>query len=116
MKTLLVIVSASFILFSAAGCGSKIDDVQFDYGGVVVSGYNSEGYIENISDFPVRVQCVELQGHMGEVTQWLKKIEPGPQHRIKQYIECNLYPQRFYVYDLQGVLIGFIKPTKPKDK
>jgi hypothetical protein len=116
MKNFGVMVSTCFILLGIVGCRSKIKNVQFDDGGVVVSGYNSLGYIENRGDLPVRVRCVTIEVHEGEITQWIKLIQPGPQYRVEQYIECTGHPQRFYVYDIEGILIGFIKPTKVKNK
>jgi hypothetical protein len=109
---MLIIVLVGLMLFVFAGCGSKIQDVQYDDGGVVVVGYNCEGYIENKSDSPVRVRCVVVSGNLGEVTQWVKLLEPGNEHRIKQYIQMSDFLQAFYVYNMEGVLIGFVKPRK----
>ena len=101
-----------------AGCESKnlgIPNVTSDDGGVVVKGYNSKGYIQNTNEFPVRIRKIRIAGYYGEVTSWIKKFEPG--EKVEQYIRgrgwLEEYPSDgFYVYEMNGALIGFVVPTK----
>ena len=93
----------------------KIPDIQSDSGGVVVEIQSSStffgssvGYVENTNKFPVRVKEVKVYSHEGECTEWLKVFQPG--ERVDLYI--NSEPDRFYVYDMNGVEIGFIIPRK----
>lgn len=92
----------------------KIPDITSDSGGVVVSGYNSNGYVHNTNEFLVRVRNVNIIYGKGEVTKWIKKFEAG--EKVEQYIVGG-WPYApcdgFYVSDMNGVLIGFIVP-QPK--
>lgn len=95
----------------------KIPDIQSDSGGVVVKGYNSNGYIENTNVFPVTIKGVSYKGRCGECTNWVKLFRLG--EKILQFIEgseLSWEGQAFYVYNMEGVMIGFVRPEKSKNK
>ena len=91
----------------------KIPEIQSDSGGVVVEITSSKwwsysiGYIKNTNEFPVRVKKVTIRPHDGECTDWLKVFQPGEEVDLR--IDLG---SKFYVYNMNGVLIGFIIPRE----
>jgi hypothetical protein len=118
MKSSVTAFFACIFIPIIAGCSSRIENVQYDNGGVVVSGYNSEGYIKNTNEFPVRIECVEYASNDAHSfrPQWIKEFKPG--ETLKQYIVGGNkpYKQRFFVYDMNGAKIGLVKPKKEKGR
>ena len=94
-------------------------ELSFSCEGVVVYGYESQGWIENKNDFPVKIQ-MDVFGGRGigsnpDHTVWARVFEPGEKMKITKIISDSTF---FYVYDYRegnkGHPIGFIAPKKPK--
>jgi len=79
-------------------------DAETTNAGVVVHGYDCAGYIQNTNQVPVRVK--QVWAFRGETTIWLKVFQP--EEKQAQYVSNQ---NRFYVYDMNGVEIGFIYPS-----
>lgn len=119
MKIFVLLILTLACLFSVCkkspeDLRKKIPDLTSDNRGVIVKGYDSIGYIHNTNEFPVRVRKVKLYGHFGAITIWLREFQPG--EKLEQYIQGGWpyysYGEAFYIYDMNGVLTGFIVPTK----
>jgi hypothetical protein len=103
----LICVTSLFVV----GCDKINHDSETTSNGVVFHGYNtlSEtddcGWIQNNNDFSVRITEVYVSDR-GELTQWIKLIQPG------EKISETMHPSYgFYIHDLNGVEIGFVRPT-----
>ncbi len=73
--------------------------------GVIVHGFGSVGWIQNTNSFPVRIKEVWI--FRGENTLWIKVFQPG--EKLGQFIS---HQHGFYIYDLNGIEMGWIQPTK----
>jgi hypothetical protein len=107
MKKAFVYLMCCVLIVIVSGCRkeeeARIPYLKSDNGGVVVSGYNSNGFVENTNDFEVKVICYESIWDYGEKFAWFKTLKGN--EKIETYIKfCNIY----YVYDSSGVVIGVV--------
>lgn len=108
MKVILSILALSSLLL--AGCDFRPAykrpenlNSESESAGVVIHGYTSPGWIQNTNPFPVRIKQVWI--FRGETTQWIDVFQSGDKQ--PQYIS---HQHGFYIYSLDGVEIGWIKP------
>lgn len=109
IKAFILLIFCSIFLLSCCGgnpCRNTNNaNVINQDAGVMVKGFSCDGYIQNLNDFPVRIK--QVWQHPGETTQWIKEFKPG--FRKSQYIS---HRHGFYVYNMEGQEIGFIKPQR----
>jgi hypothetical protein len=72
---------------------------------------NSLAYIENTNEFPVRVRQAWVF-NSAELTQALYRLQP---HERVDFPHVSLQ-ERFYIYDLNGAIIGFFIGACPKSQ
>jgi hypothetical protein len=120
MKKALLILAIGLVVLIVNSC-TKIENPKeevlpipkSDDAGVIVVGYNSNGYVLNNSKSPLRIECVFVHDDTGLVTQWIKVLQP--QEKVLMYVfgsSYDWYTHLFYVYDLNGAKIGFVRPQK----
>ena len=64
--------------------------------------------VENVSASSVRVRHVEVWGHTGELTNWMKRLGS---HQSMTIAHTHSSLDGFYIYNLEGGLIGYIPVT-----
>jgi len=77
--------------------------------GVTVQGLDCWGWVRNNNAFPVRIKKVFVS--WGERTHWVEKFTPGEKYKV--YVHRK---NAFYIYDLKGAIIGYIKPEYKPDE
>ena len=84
----------------------KCKEVTTESAGVVVKGYNIRGSIHNTNEFPVRIKCVIVNdARASETTDWVQVYDPN------QCKPENIFTMSgYYISDMNGVEIGWIKP------
>lgn len=106
---LLVVVCLVLVIFvfdSPEESKNNIELIETTDAGVIVRGYNSDGYILNNNAFTARIHHVKIISDLGEITQWIKVLQP--QEKIEQYIGRD---HGYYISTTNGVKIGWIRPT-----
>lgn len=83
----------------------KIETSETKNSGVIVHGWESDGWIENTNDFPVRIKEVWI--YRGETTVWINIFLPN--QKIEQFISQQ---HGFHIYTLDGIEIGWIQPIR----
>jgi hypothetical protein len=79
--------------------------------GVVLYGCNSSsGWIENTNKYAVRIRHVWQFN--GETTLWINRIEPGERLQIGDAGAQN----GFYIYTMDGVMVGWFTGSCPRQK
>lgn len=76
----------------------------FEDAKVIIHGCNTQGWIENTNEFPVRIKQVWIF-NSSEKTEWIKVFQPG--EKKYQYIH---FQHGFYILNLEGTEIGWIDP------
>lgn len=78
--------------------------------GVVLHGCTQQekGWIENTNSYPVRVRRVWQ--YYGERTESINRLEPG----AKLMLDKISHQHGFYIYTMDGVLVGWISGECPK--
>ena len=74
--------------------------------GVVFLSSGEINYLENTNSYPLRVRCVTQI--KGETTNWIQLLAPSSMFQLPQHSYQNDFIDGFYIYDIQGVLIGWI--------
>lgn len=80
--------------------------------GVILYGCNgSDGLLENTNPYPVRVRRV-WQGSYGEKTESIDMLAPGAKLSRNEVRPS----QGFYIYTMDGAMVGWIKGVCPRVK
>ncbi|NQU83955.1 MAG: hypothetical protein HQ536_04560 [Parcubacteria group bacterium] len=104
-------VVAFFVVCVITGC--EIPEAHTSYvnaesssEGVVLRGHESSGWIENTSDFPVRIKVgLEFYQYNRSVTMF--RLGVGERRYLQKIRNKNVY----YIYNIDGGLIGLIRPV-----
>ena len=79
--------------------------------GVTVRGFDCWGWVKNNNNFSVRIRKVYAR-NWGEQSRWVETFTPSEKYKI--YVERH---NAFYIYDMEGVIIGYIQPRyNPTEK
>src|SRR3989344_9576628 len=76
--------------------------------GVVLHSTENGGWLENTNAYPIRVRHVRWVS--AEITQSINRIGPGAKLSFKIY---NNRQYGFYIYTIDGVLVGWIRGEPP---